>query len=314
MHKKRKMSDYAKIFFVSSITLFAYGLGLQIYQNLKPTDPVKDVNVVNGDDSSISITPSDGSEVVSHDSSDDNIQNNTYDTATLEKLNDNLRKSIQKTYSVKVLYGSETYNYSVKNGNKVISTKPIENAVTINSQLNRLKNTLALYPKGMFKEISNGGIPLTIILINNYSDTSITGITDSTYTYAHISIAALFPFEESFFHESYHYIERYMFKKGANFNSWNTLNPSGFSYGQIYSNYSYSNTFSADAPFVNNYAQTAAAEDRASTFEYMMASSKASCLNNGKTVWKKANYMSKTIDAVLNTVNSDTVEYWERYL
>ena len=105
MHKKGKMSDYAKIFLVSSITLFVYGIGLQIYQNLKPIDPVKDVNVVDGDDNTVSITPSDGSKVISDDS---NVQNNTYDTSTLEKLNDSLRKSIQKKYNVKILYGKET--------------------------------------------------------------------------------------------------------------------------------------------------------------------------------------------------------------
>lgn len=314
MHKKRRLSDYAIIFFVSSITLFVYGLGYQLYHSLKTTDPVKDVNVVGGGENIVSVTPSDGSEVVSNDTSGDNVQNNSYDVATLDKVNDSLRKKIQNTYSVKVLYGQETLNYSVKNGKNIISTSPIDNAVTINSQLNRLKNTLALYPSGMFKEISDGGIPLTIVLINNYSDKSITGITDSTYSYAHISIAAIYPFEESFYHESYHYIERYMFKKGAAFSSWNTLNPDGFKYGDIYSNYSYSNTFSSDAPFVNNYAQFADTEDRASTFEYMMASSKASCLNKNTTVWRKANYMAKTMDAVLNTVNANTIEYWERYL
>ena len=105
-----------------------------------------------------------------------------------------------------------------------------------------------------------------------------------------------------------------MFKKGANFNSWDTLNPSGFNWNTIDGSLSYSNTFSENAPFVNNYAQTAAAEDRASTFEYMMANSKASCLNRGTTVWKKANYMSQMMRQVLTTVRNNSNVRWEQYL
>ena len=180
--------------------------------------------------------------------------------------------------------------------------------------MNDLNRTLGLYPNGMFKEIKNGGIPLTIMLIGSYSDNSITGVTDSSYTYATISISSMYAFDESFYHESYHYIERYMFKNGANFNSWDSLNPSNFTWNTIDGSLSYSSTFSESAPFVNNYAQTSAAEDRASTFEYMMANSKASCLNNGTTVWKKANYMSQMIRQVLKSVRDSSNVRWEQYL
>ena len=154
------------------------------------------------------------------------------------------------------------------------------------------------------------------MLVNNYADNSITGVTDSSYSYATISIAAVHPFEDSFFHESYHYIERFMFKQGANFASWNSLNPDGFQYSSntVDNNLSYDYKFSPTAPFVNNYAQTSDAEDRASTFEYMMANSKASCLNRGNTVWKKAKLMADTMDVVLYTVSPTVTEYWERFL
>ena len=183
----------------------------------------------------------------------------------------------------------------------------------IYNKLYELKNVLSKYPKGLFSEIKNGGIPLTIYLINSYSDPDITGVTDSSYNYANISIATIFPLEESFYHESYHYIERYLLKKGANYNSWDNLLPQDFSWGTIDGNLSYSNTFSEDSYFVNNYAQTSASEDRASTFEYMMADTKASCLNKNKTIWLKAVYMSRTIDSVLESVKPDVVEYWERF-
>lgn len=230
---------------------------------------------------------------------------------TLEETNNTFRNSIQSTFGVGIRYGSETDGYTVGG----ISTTPIYDSNTINSALNSLNNTLSKYPQGFFNEIKNGGIPLTIILVYSYANPSITGVTDSNYSFANISIAISHPFEESFFHESYHYIERYIYKRGGNFSAWDSLNPQGFVYNQNISNAnSYANTFSNSAPFVNTYAQTAATEDRASTFEYMMAASKAGCLNRDMPVWKKASMISGMIDAVFTTVTPSTVEYWERHL
>ena len=84
-------------------------------------------------------------------------------------------------------------------------------------------------------------------------------------------------------------------------------------YIKLYS-FAMSNAFSEDSYFVNSYAQVAPEEDRASTFEFMMANTKASCLNANKPVWKKATIMSKNIDAALNTVSPNVTEYWERHL
>ena len=229
---------------------------------------------------------------------------------TIEDINNNLRREIENTYSITIKYGAETQGYSVAG----ISTNPIYDSNVINNQLTRLKNCMSVYPRELFREIKNGGIPLTVMLINSYADNTITGVTDSSYNDAIISIAAVHPFEDSFFHESYHYIERYLFKKGANYNSWDSFNPADFAWGTINGSLSYSNTFSPYAPFVNNYAQSAAAEDRASTFEYMMASSKASCLNNSMTVWRKGKLLADTMDLVLSSVRPDVTEYWERYL
>lgn len=319
MQKKKRLQlvDFARILMAISITLLFYGIFLDIQDSKKLVDPVKDTTIINGNENQVSITPSDGNEVIgTNDNVNANINSNTnnQDNLSIDEVNDKLRKQIENKYNISIKYGSETANYYVKSGTTVISTSPIENANVINNQLHYLNDTLGQYPDGLFKEIKNGGIPLTILLIDSYSEQSITGVTDSTYDYANISIAAMYSFNESFYHESYHYIERYMFKKGANFNSWDSLNPSDFNWNTIDGNLSYSNTFSENSWFVNNYAQTAAAEDRASTFEYMMASSKASCLNNGTNIWKKANYMAQMIRQVLNSVKKSSNVRWEQYL
>ena len=102
--------------------------------------------------------------------------------------------------------------------------------------------------------------------------------------------------------------------KGASYSSWNTLNLSNFTYGSARSDLSYNRTYSEDAYFVNNYAQTSANEDRASTFEYMMFTNKASCLNANKPVWKKAKFMSQLLEKYLESVKPEVTEYWERHL
>ena len=236
--------------------------------------------------------------------------NNDEKVLTIDEINNNRRVELQNKYSISIKYGAETEGYSVGN----VYSYPIYDGGVISNVLQQLDSCLALYPSGLFREIRDGGIPLTILLVNNYNDNLITGITVSNNTSATISIAAAYPFGESFYHESYHYIERYLFKRGADFNTWDTLNPEGFVWNSINPDLSYANTYSPYASFVNNYAQTAAGEDRASTFEYMMASSKASCLNNGGTVWRKAKLIADNIDLIINTVRPDVVEYWERFL
>ena len=296
-----------------SITLLVYGIVLNLSTNLGIVG--KPVRVENPDNNKqeISITPSNGNEVVSDNNTNSDSNNRISDgtsDSVIEKENSSLRKEIEKEFSISVRYGKETEGYSVGG----VSTTPITDSKVANSTLNSLYDTLSLYPKGLFKEIKDGGIPLTIVLVNNYSENSVTGVTDSSYDYANISIAAIYDFGDSFYHESYHYIERYMFKKKANFNSWDSLNPDDFQWDTIDGSLSYSNTFKEDAYFVNNYAQTSGAEDRASTFEYMMANTKASCLNKDTPIWRKANYMALTIESVFKTVSPDSIEYWERYI
>ena len=313
---KRKVADTARVLMVISITLLVYGIVLNISTIFGLVDGPKrgKIEVEETGKSTISITPSDGNEIISDDPNatitiDPNNSNRVVDN-NVDEENLRLRSIIEKEFSIKVRYGSETEGYTVGG----VSTVPITDSNIANKTLSDLYNTLSLYPNGIFKEIKDGGIPLTIILVNNYSESGITGITDSSYEYANISVAAVYDFAESFYHESYHYIERYMFKRKSNFNSWDSLNPHDFVWNTIDGSLSYSNTFKDDAYFVNNYAQTSPEEDRASTFEYMMASTKASCLNRNNNVWYKATYIALTIESVFDTVNPDTIEYWERFI
>ncbi len=230
-------------------------------------------------------------------------------TPSVSDTNIKLRANLENTYGIKIKYGDEIANYSVGG----MSTTKIDDA-TAQVALNNLAQTLALYPSEFFQEIEKDGYPLTIYLIKRYSKANVTGVTDSTYKNVIISIATDYPFADTLHHEVYHYVEKYMFSNGGRFTSWGTLNPLEFKYGSFVNSYAYSRTFSEDAFFVNTYAQTDEYEDRASTFEYMMMNTKASCLNKGKTVWLKAKTMSEQIDYFFDSVSGDVTEYWERYV
>ncbi len=231
-------------------------------------------------------------------------------TPSIEEVNNNLRKSIETSYGITVRYGVETNGYTVAG----LSTVRLTDSNRINQLLNELNNNLSLYPSGFFDETKQAGYTLTIYLIKQYSQQNVTGITDSTTSNILISLATDYSFTESLHHEIYHYIEKYMYAKGANYTTWNTLNPIGFNYGETNNSYSYVSTGNINASFVNTYAQTDQYEDRASTFEYMMDDTEAGCLQTGTPIWKKAKYISEQIDAVFQTVSPNVLEYWERYV
>lgn len=316
MHKRslnNRLMDCAKVLLAVSIVLLISGIVLDIRERERILLPLE---ISDPEEENFISIDSTGSSSYIH-SGGSQVQNNIAPidtTLNLDETNRLLRTEIESTYGISVHYGNETRGYVISSSGKTITTEPISDSTIAYNQLTRLKNTLALYPHNLFKEIEEGGIPLTVYLIQKYSDDSITGITDSNYNYANISIASMYSFEESFYHESYHYIERYLLKKGADLTDWNELNPTDFSYGTILDDYSYSNTFTEESYFVNNYAQTSSEEDRASTFEYMMASNKARCLNNGKPIWKKALKIASTIEAIMNSVTTNVTEHWEQFL
>ena len=224
--------------------------------------------------------------------------------------NELLRIELENKYNIDIKYGEEVNGYSV-GGMSVI---PINNYNDNSIALENLSTALSRYPDNFFDEMHTV-YPLTIYLIDTYSVANVTGVTDSTNpNYVNISIATAYPFDDSFNHETYHYIEHYLNNKNGFFTTWESLNPTTFIYNNVNSDLSYSRSLSEDAYFVSDYAQVSPTEDRASTFEYMMASTKPSCLNKGKPIYLKAKYMSDLIDFFMDSVNDKNTEYWERFL
>ena len=342
MTKERQIT-LAKVLLSFSLVLILLGVALNL-ESQALVSPITNTHVIGqAENSDINITTTDKPVTVTEEEQEttapensntgtNNTNNGTQNTNTntntntetpaqpsqtpqtpspsIEEVNNSLRKSIETSYGITVRYGVETNGYTVAG----LSTVRLTDSNRINQLLNELNNNLALYPSGFFDETKQAGYTLTIYLIKQYSQQNVTGITDSTTSNILISLATDYSFTESLHHEIYHYIEKYMYAKGANYTTWNTLNPIGFNYGETNNTYSYVSTGNINASFVNTYAQTDQYEDRASTFEYMMDDTEAGCLQTGTPIWKKAKYISEQIDAVFQTVSPNVLEYWERYV
>lgn len=336
MTKELKMK-LAKVFIAFSFVLVFVGIGLNL-DNKTLMNPVTGTHTIGNSNNDINITttdatiPSDSSggensnsqtngstgssnvggngNSATTPSTGERYQSTTESQSGIDTTNNDLRNSIQNRYGITVRYGAETNGYTVGG----LSSIMLSDANRINELLNSLNYNLSLYPSGFFQETKQGDYSLTIYLLKRYSQENVTGITDSTTKNVVISLATDYSFVESLHHELYHYIEKYMFYRGANYTTWNSLNPVGFNYGKTNTAISYVNTQDPYASFVNIYAQTDEYEDRASTFEYMMSPSEASCLVTGTTIWKKAKYMCEQIDAVFQSVSPSVTEYWERYI
>lgn len=284
--------------------------------NNNPSIPIDNGSNINNSDNSTDNNSNNNSTNISDNSNNTNEDvnhdiNPSISNDDVIDENDILRRSIEDTYGIKVKYGDEVSNYQAGSMN----VTPILDKEIIKNGLEQLKETLKLYPQDFFREFLNEDLSLEVFLIKSYSKDNVTGVTDLFGNRVIVSIAMDYPCFESFNHEIYHYIEHFIVRKQGEFSAWNMYNPNDFSYGTVNSNYSYTKTQKADSVFVNNYAQTNPYEDRASTFEYMMASNKIPCFNSSDyPIWKKSSYMALMIDTYFDTVSPSVIDYWERFI
>ena len=284
--------------------------------NNNPSIPIDNGSNINNSDNSTDNNSNKNSTNISGNSNNTNEDvnhdiNPSISNDDVIDENDILRRSIEDTYGIKVKYGDEVSNYQAGSMN----VTPILDKDIIKNGLEQLKETLKLYPQDFFREFLNEDLSLEVFLIKSYSKDNVTGVTDLFGNRVIVSIAMDYPCFESFNHEIYHYIEHFIVRKQGEFSAWNMYNPNDFSYGTVNSNYSYTKTQKADSVFVNNYAQTNPYEDRASTFEYMMASNKIPCFNSSDyPIWKKSSYMALMIDTYFDTVSPSVIDYWERFI
>ena len=221
-----------------------------------------------------------------------------------------LANKITSEYGINIKYGNDIKNYVVSD----MTVTPITDEAQINKYLNSIYNDLKLYPKGMLKEVSDYGFRLSFYLITRFSTETVAGVTEQRNINVIITIATDFEFTETLNHELFHYFDAYMDLLGNNNSTWSSLNPTDFIYGKTNNSYSFFSTYRNSSYFINDYAQTDDYEDRAVTFEYMMADYQLKCFENGTPINKKARLISETLDNYFDSVNSSNTEHWERYI
>lgn len=244
-----------------------------------------------------------------------NNSSNTPDIPVIkEDKNDTLRKKIENSYGIKILYGDEIGSYRPKR----ITPVKLTDESTITNYLNRVNTELAKYPKGFFNDFNKKNMSLTIYLIKS-ANGAFSGFTDYEFmTNIKMTLATDFNFEYTLHHEMMHYIDCYlnivMYPKNP-YDEYEKLNPAGFSYGHAQTNEIYNmGNNPRGAYFVSQYGSTHVTEDRAEVFKYMMARAYApiGCFEAGETINKKAKVISNQIKTYFPSVKSTA--HWDRFI
>ena len=229
-------------------------------------------------------------------------------------VNNDFRKSLESKYGIKIAYGNELAGYKPKNK----STTPLTDVVQICTQLNTLDSALAKYPAGFFAEPTE--TKLTFYFIKSVEDNAFAGLTDHEFgDDVKITLAVNSGFSAyTIHHEIMHWIDFIMSVKAYPtdiYASYQLLNPSDFTYGQINSSLSYYKN--APIPyFMTDYAQTNVLEDRAETFSMMIGRSYAlhGMFDQGSVLREKAKIISTQISQYFKTAPAGGNYTWNQFI
>ena len=215
-----------------------------------------------------------------------------YDITGIESGNYNTSADYENNLiSDKIAYYQDTYGVTINiydpsslSGNYNI--KAVSNYNDIIDALEELERYFIVFNKEFFQRFSDYGMSGLEI----YFASSITPVGQSEFTNADV-VGLYVPKNNKYniviclnsgenittiaYHETIHAIEDYLSSIGFTFANWNNLNPSGFTYSNVYyTNQDFpdtvgNNKYNNQIYFVDNYARSNALEDRARTFEYI---------------------------------------------
>ncbi len=234
-----------------------------------------------------------------------NIENNTKSYNSYETdLITNIIEYYQNAYNVTINLEDDPSDLS-SNYNVTL----LYNYNDIVEAIDALSDYFKVFNKTFFSRFTNygkGGIEIYLVdsissnSQNSASNASVVGLyTNKNNKYnIIISVSDIDEVVAIAFHETMHAIEDYLTSLGVSFSSWNNLNPSGFTYPNVYyTNQLFTDTMSgskyySNVYFVDNYARSSEYEDRARMFEYLCMGeyfSEYPYLNN------KINYLKKIV-------------------
>lgn len=224
-----------------------------------------------------------------------------------------LRRSMEARYGVKILYGTETDHY--RPGGRI--TAPLTGDA-IKEALQELDRVLGRYPAGFFREFSVHGVNLSFYLVAGITQGgSFAGFADAQFMNdLKITLLKLPLMSFTAHHEIMHAIDSFMELKmypGNPYDEYTAINPAGFQYG-VFNRalvWGYSEN---GAYFTTEYGQTNRREDKAEMFKFMTreSGSVSAIFARHPYLNVKARVIARQIDAVFQTAGPN--EFWTRHL
>lgn len=236
-------------------------------------------------------------------------QFNSGNYASIEEENEVYIKKIRNDFGIIVLYGKDVEDYAS-------SVNAVEqyNENIVNTNLKQIYSALQDYPDDVFDIFRSRKYPLYIMIVDKFNSNTLALASRNSLNQYRLFVSNTSSFERAFHHEMFHILEYYMSDKKKNlYNNWASLNPKNFEYESntsklnndyVYTSYSNANNINTNPYFVTKYSKASDKEDRAEIFaELMIATKKASYLQEGQNIKKKADAIDASI--VENVTSSD---------
>lgn len=231
-----------------------------------------------------------------------------------------LADEISRKYGVEILLWTD----AVAQEPDRYDLEPEHQVPVIRRCLELLDTALAKYPEGFLEQAAShtaGSIRICLVRSLTPLDTNLPEDTGGTQFWdesgrACVALSLSSPREQTVHHMLFHVIDSYVFTNCSVYDTWETLNPKGFSY-----TYSYNAQFedasaffeTSDRAFLDLFSMTFPREDRARMMEYAMTAGNESCFQS-ETMQLKLRTLCHGIREAFGLKKSTESFPWEQYL
>lgn len=186
-------------------------------------------------------------------------------------------------------------------------------------ELEMLEESLSRYPEAILRKTARHFSGLTISLVRQITGSpesgslsTATGIQFFQDGGAYVVISTGMYARQALYHELYHAMESHILTESTALDQWNSLNPSGFTYG-VSSQDNDVYLRGQTRAFVDNYSMTYPKEDRARIFEYAMLPETQE-LFRSEYMQRKLNAVCTAIRDTYGLKRSPEILPWEQHL
>lgn len=221
------------------------------------------------------------------------------------------------------------YGITVLVGEKAAEVQPWDYRFTpehlapvLRRELDMLDRCLSCYPETVLQQTAAHFSGLTVCLVREITGTPESGSLDTATGIqffqdgeAYVVIAAGKYARQALYHEFYHVMETHILTESTALDTWESLNPAGFSYTGSHSSHPEAEVYlrGQTRAFVDRYSMCYAKEDRARIFEY-------ATLPGNEDLFP-SEYMQRKLNAVCSAIREayrlnrvPEVLPWEQYL